>query len=113
MRVTRSRTSSGPKRFMGGAAMSAKSTGPSLRTTSVSRSTWPPLGRELAGGRQEEGVPVAVGRVPREHSLEQLAGCARRGQRLFEVLEVAAGLVEHTSRVVVGRVRVLVPGDDR
>src|SRR5258707_13254798 len=35
MRETRSRTSSGPRRFMGGAAISANRTAPSWRTLSV------------------------------------------------------------------------------
>src|SRR5215467_13695353 len=37
MRETRSRTSSGPRRFMGGAAISVNRTAPSLRTVSVSK----------------------------------------------------------------------------
>src|SRR4029077_1850645 len=36
MRETRSRTNSGPRRFIGGAAISANSTAPSLCTLSVS-----------------------------------------------------------------------------
>src|SRR5262245_5273737 len=37
MSETRSRTSSGPKRFMGGTAISTNRTGPSLLTLSVSK----------------------------------------------------------------------------
>src|SRR3954451_4868943 len=57
MRETRSRTSSGPRRFIGGAAISASRTAPSGRTVSVSKvvlTPLPPL-RPLPGRR-----PLAI-----------------------------------------------------
>src|SRR6266568_1683783 len=58
-------------------------------------------------------VPVAVGGVLREHDVDHLTRRAGLGHRLVEVLDVAARLVEYARRVVVGRVGILVPGDDR
>src|SRR5215470_5018091 len=52
MRETRSRTSSGPRRFMGGAAISANRTAPSLRTVSVSKT----MERSSAAARRVEAA---------------------------------------------------------
>src|SRR5215813_6612736 len=64
---------------------------------------WPAQsGRELCDCRGEQRVPVAVGRILREHYVDHLKRRAGPGHRLVEVLDVAARLVEHTGRVVVG-----------
>src|SRR5262245_42260214 len=62
MSETRSRTSSGPRRFMGGAVISANRTGPSSRTLSVSKSTGqlPPC--RYVGGYSRCGPPWNVSR---------------------------------------------------
>src|SRR5499427_10099143 len=52
MRETRSRTNSGPRRFMGGAAISANRTAPSLRTVSVSKT----MERSSAATRRVEAA---------------------------------------------------------
>src|ERR1044071_495648 len=62
MRETRSRTSSGPSRFMGGAAISANSTAPSLRTLSVSKTMEGSLAAALAvdNGKRPDAVVTAA-----------------------------------------------------
>src|SRR4029453_2516290 len=58
MRETRSRTISGPRRFMGGAAISAKRTAPSLRTLSVSKTM--DFGSALFGHELRLRFPVRM-----------------------------------------------------
>src|SRR5258708_1729503 len=54
-------------------------------------------GRELGECRGEQGVPVAVGGVLREHYVDHITRRSGLGHRLAEVLDVAARLVAHAS----------------
>src|SRR5262245_21030436 len=62
MRETRSRTSAGPIRFMGGAAISTNRTGPSWLTLSVSKAVF--MGHSLVGTPRFDGLLSANSRVP-------------------------------------------------
>src|SRR5256885_7033849 len=68
MRETRSRTSSGPSRFMGGAAISANRTAPSLRTVSVSKTTVSPRPSSLISS---DIFPLSYPSHPRSESFSQ------------------------------------------
>src|SRR6267142_142479 len=94
MRDTRSRTSSGPRRFMGGAAISANRTAPSLRTVSVSKTigsppfsfiqlrfrlapvvVHPPVAYErLRVAPAQDALALVCAREPRTHSPPAIEG---------------------------------------
>src|SRR5262249_50645482 len=78
MRVTRSRTSAGPRRFIGGAAISANRTAPSLRTLSVSKSIAISFLLGEPSARLDEGIVRAHG--PVSCSLYRAGSVAIRGQ---------------------------------
>src|SRR5215467_4260074 len=61
MRETRSRTSAGPRRFMGGEAMSAYRTAPSLRTLRVSKTLSPAGAAFTCDGSGLVGPEAATG----------------------------------------------------
>src|ERR1700680_652843 len=77
MRDTRSRTSAGPRRFMGGAAMSANRTALSLRTLSVSKTANTAGAAFTCDGsvlaEPEPTVPIAAApKLPRWRSMSSV-----------------------------------------
>src|SRR5712692_5666190 len=95
MRETRSRTNSGPRRFMGGAAISAKSTAPSFCALSVSNTNFANIVTSFDTRRsfhqREERFPF-FDDIRRELRRIAAAGVARRVDRSGRDEQDVAGL---------------------